>query len=185
MKSGSVYLLLGLCVVCLAGSGCVSQDYRTQGERYVYADVVDYQPVYGDVRIPDKRQVCYEERVVHRSRPSPVGPILGAIAGALIGNVIDGGYNRGAGTFIGGVTGAAIGSEVAEAKAGPGGVSFQEVCDDVVEYRTEQGITGYEVIYQYDGFTGQTFARTEPGVTIQVPWRQVRDILPPPEPAVQ
>ena len=169
-----------LIAMVLLASGCVNNSgYRSQGERYVYADVVDYQPVYGDVRTPQRRQVCYEERVEHRSRPSAAGPILGAIAGALIGNAIDGGYNRGAGTFIGGVAGAAIGGSVAEANAGPGGVSYQEVCDDVVEYRNEHGITGYDVIYRYDGFTGQTFAGSEPGQTIQVPWRQVQLILPP------
>ncbi|MCZ4342412.1 glycine zipper 2TM domain-containing protein [Sphingomonadaceae bacterium G21617-S1] len=52
------------------------------------------------------------------AKPSgTTGAILGAVAGGLLGNVIDGGRHRAAGTLIGGGGGALLGREIEQRSA--------------------------------------------------------------------
>lgn len=171
----SLWIVAVLAVVAMV-SGCATYGaYDSyQSGRYVYADVIDYQPVYGDVRVSDPKVVCYEETVRHRGRqPSAAAPIFGAIIGGLIGNAIDGGYNRAAGTFIGAVAGGAIAHDIDRSNSGPGGTVVQERCDEYDEYRYERGVTGYEVIYDYQGHTGTLHTDYEPDDVVRVPYHLV------------
>ncbi len=165
-------LLLGL--LMLGGCATYGSYDSHQGGRYVYADVLDYEPVHGDVRVPESKVVCYEETVRHRGRrPSAAAPIFGAIIGGLIGSAIDGGYDRSAGTVIGAVAGGAIAHDIDRSNSGPGGVSVQERCDEYNEYRYEKGITGYKVTYQYDGRIGELQTDYEPDDVVRVPYELV------------
>lgn len=51
-------------------------------------------------------------RTYCRKKDGTVGTILGAVGGALLGNVIDGGRNRGVGTIVGGGAGALAGRSI-------------------------------------------------------------------------
>lgn len=51
-------------------------------------------------------------RTYCRKKDGTVGTILGAVGGALLGNVIDGGRNRAAGTIVGGGAGALAGRSI-------------------------------------------------------------------------
>lgn len=160
-------LLVALAVL----GGCASQGVYDSysSDEYVYANVVGATAVYGPVQVPETRQICREEQVTYKRRPSPAGPILGALAGAAIGNAIDGGYRRTTGTLLGAAAGGAIGYGIASEAAGPGASEHYEVCDDFTEYHTQRGITGYEVTYDYNGYQGQLFMDHNPGASVRVP----------------
>lgn len=166
-------LLLGL--LMLGGCAAYGPYDSYQGDRYVYADVLDYEPVHGDVRVPESKVVCYEETTRHRARrPSAAAPIFGAIIGGLIGSAIDGGYDRSAGTVIGAVAGGAIAHDIDRSTSGrSGGVSVQERCDEYDEYRYEKGVTGYKVTYQYNGQIGELQTDYEPDDVVRVPYELV------------
>ncbi len=167
-------LLLGL--LMLSGCAAYGPYDRYESGRYVYADVLGYEPVYGDVRVAEPRTVCYEETVRYRGRqPSAAAPILGAIVGGLIGNAIDGGYHRAAGTFIGAVAGGAIAHDIDRSNSGPGGTVVQERCDEYDDYRYEKGVTAYQVTYQYQGRTGELQTEYEPQDVIRIPYELVAD----------
>jgi len=156
-------------------SGCAGHGVYDSysSDEYVYADVVAATPVYGPVQVPEVRQVCREEQVTYKRRANPAGAIFGALIGAGIGNAIDGGYRRTAGTLIGAAAGGAIGQGIASEAAGPGRSEVYEVCDDITEYRTERGVTGYEVTYDYQGYQNQLYMEYNPGNQVRVPLAQL------------
>lgn len=170
-------VLIVLSLSILMAGGCATYgDYGSyESERYVYADVLDYQPIYGEVRVNEPKQVCYEETRRHSARrPSAAAPIFGAIIGGLIGSAIDGGYDRSAGTFIGAVAGGAIAHDIDRSNSGSGGVVVQERCDEYDQYRYENGVTGYSVTYRYEGQTGHFQTDYEPrDDVIRVPYRLI------------
>ena len=159
-------LLLGGC----AGHG-VYDSYST--DEYVYANVVAATPVYGPVQVPEIRQVCREEQVTYKRPANPAGAVFGALIGAGVGNAIDGGYRRTAGTLIGAGAGGLIGHGIASQAAGPGHSEVYEVCDDITEYHTERGVTGYAVTYDYAGYQGQLRMDYNPGNQVRVPLAQL------------
>ena len=55
---------------------------------------------------------------VYRRPPSPLGAIVGGVAGAVIGNQFGSGGGRAAATVLGGVAGAAVGNAIAYNNAG-------------------------------------------------------------------
>lgn len=172
MNSAKMWLsLAALAVLGGCASHGVYDSYST--DEYVYANVVAATPVYGPVQVPEVRQVCREEQVTYRRQANPAGAVVGALIGAGIGNVIDGGYRRTAGTLIGAGAGGAIGYGVASQAAGPGRSEVYEVCDDITEYLTERGVTGYEVTYDYSGYQGQLFMDYNPGNQVRVPLAQL------------
>jgi len=152
-------------------SGCASYGSYNgyQSDRYVYADVLDYEPIEGDVQVNAPKLVCYEE--YRTRRPSSAAPIFGAIIGGLIGSAIDGGYNRSAGTVIGAVAGGAIAHDIDRSNSG--GTSVRERCEQQNDYRYEQGIAGYKVTYQYQGRIGELQTDYEPDDVIRVPYQLV------------
>jgi len=166
---------IGLLAALALLGGCAGQGVYDSysSDAYVYASVVAATPVYGPVQVPEVRQVCRQEHVTYRRRPNPGGAIFGALLGAGLGNVIDGGYRRTAGTLIGAAAGGAIGAGIASEAAGPGRSEVYEVCDDITEYRSERGVTGYEVTYHYDGYEGQLYMDYNPGNSVRVPLAQL------------
>ena len=142
------------------------------GERYEYAKVLRVEPVYASVRVPYDRQVCYNERVYHREPPrgntAPV--LLGAVVGGLVGNKIDGGHHRAAGTAIGALVGGAVANDVTRHRRRPG-YSYpvdQQRCEVRTEYRYEEDLTGYDVTYRYKGEVYHTQTQSHPGERLRV-----------------
>lgn len=71
------------------------------------------------------------------------GGVLGAIAGAAIGNQLGGGSGRDIATVVGGV----VGYQVGKGDAQPGGVEYRQVCENV-PVAVQRGET---VTFEYRG----------------------------------
>lgn len=102
------------------------------------------------------------------------GPIIGGVAGGLLGAQIGAGTGRDVAAAIGAVTGAVVGdrlangsrqSRSASAPTYAGSATVQR-CRTVDNYR--QVVSGYTVLYRYNGREAETVMRYRPGPTIKV-----------------
>jgi uncharacterized protein YcfJ len=152
---------------------------------YDYAEVIDVDPIYREVRVSVPRQECrtevYDEpaRPVYRpgDRPAAGPMILGGLIGAVLGHQFGHGRARDAGTVAGAVVGAAIGHDAAQRRAGrdddadvdaPPRTREQEVCRTRYEERIDREVDGYRITYRYNGRTYCTQMPYEPGERIRV-----------------
>jgi hypothetical protein len=73
-------------------------------------------PSYTERRLSDNDEVYRgsDGRYYCKRSDGTTGLIVGAAAGGILGNVIDGGHNRAAGTLIGGALGALAGKSIAQ-----------------------------------------------------------------------
>jgi len=73
-------------------------------------------PSYQERRLSDQDEVYRgsDGRYYCKRGDGTTGLIVGAAAGGILGNVIDGGHNRAAGTLIGGALGALAGKSIAQ-----------------------------------------------------------------------
>ena len=138
---------------------------------YVYARVVDVDPMVRYVTVDRPHRECWNEVVSQPVRPfGAAGPtVAGGIVGAAIGRQFGSGNDRDALTLIGAVAGAAVANQRA-VRNGANVTRDVEVerCELVSERVTEQHIDGYLVTYQYQGrrYTMQT--ATPPGDEIRL-----------------
>jgi uncharacterized protein YcfJ len=145
-----------------------SDDYRRGrghghhgSTEFVYARVVDVDPLVRYVTVERPRQECWDEIVTEPVRPFGVaGPtIAGGVVGAAVGRQFGSGSGQDAMTVIGAVVGSAVGHQHALRNQG---YATREVaverCRVVSERFTEERIDGYLVTYQYQGrhYTMQT-----------------------------
>lgn len=165
-------MTLGLVSNAQAGRDYNSDRYDDRSGRYEYAEVLDAQPVYDRVSVPYEREVCYNERTYHheprRTNTAPV--LLGAVLGGLVGNKVDGGDHRAAGTAIGALVGGAIANDATRHKNRPGR-SYpvdRQRCDIRTDYRSEEQLTGFDVTYRYQGEVYHTLTREHPGDRLRV-----------------
>jgi uncharacterized protein YcfJ len=141
------------------------------GPDYVYARVVDVDPVVRYVTVDRPEQRCWNEAV---SRPVASGSVAaqtaaGGIIGATIGHILGHG-DSGALTVAGGAAGAVIAHENA-IRNGAGYETRTGVvqrCEMVSHPFTEQQIDGYRVTYVLDGRHYTTHTDYRPGDRIQV-----------------
>jgi hypothetical protein len=90
------------------------------GDRYVTTyDATRYYrdgPSYTERRLSDNDEIYRgsDGRYYCKRSDGTTGLIVGAAAGGILGNIIDGGHNRAAGTLIGGALGALAGKSIAE-----------------------------------------------------------------------
>lgn len=129
--SGLLALTLGV-ATALASVSASASDRRVATERFTeYAQVIDVQPVYKDIRVREPRQECwiettqkiigYEqpryERYQARSsenRRSGNGAVVGGLIGGVIGNQLGRGHSsssRTGATIAGAIIGGAVGNE--------------------------------------------------------------------------
>ncbi|HLF10012.1 MAG TPA: glycine zipper 2TM domain-containing protein [Gammaproteobacteria bacterium] len=169
VKSVAVATIVGFCA---AGNAFAGHDGGRYGRGYgngyrndtafVYARVVDVQPMVRYVTVERPRRECWDEIVQETSRPSGVtGPtIAGGVVGAAIGRQFGGGSGRDALTLIGAVVGSAVANQ--RAVRNHGGYTTRDVavqrCETVNERFTEERTDGYLVTYRYQGrnYTMQT-----------------------------
>ena len=73
-------------------------------------------PNYSERRLSDNDEVYRgsDGRYYCKRSDGTTGLIVGAAAGGILGNIVDGGHNRAAGTLIGGALGALAGKSIAE-----------------------------------------------------------------------
>lgn len=148
-----------------------------------YADVVSAQPRYRTVRIEEPRRECWDERVVYEEPRDNgywfdngvAGSVVGAIAGGVAGHQFGKGRGKDAATVLGAVIGAGVGQRVAvnnsrrnRAPESYERVGYEERCQTVTDYRTEQRIEAYDVAYRYGGRVYHTTLPYDPGARIPV-----------------
>lgn len=136
---------------------------------YVYAPVVDYEPVYVTERVPVEREVCWQERGYSKPRGnSATGTIAGAIIGGVIGNQFGGGSGKKALTVGGAALGASIGHDASKQQRRHGRRGSYERCEIQVDYEPRSYTSGYKVRYEYNGEVFETRTRSEPGDVIRL-----------------
>lgn len=167
--------------VALLGSGATSaladHGHRGHGHghghrgptEYVYARVVDVDPMVRYVTVSRPRQECWDEVVRQPASPyGVVGPtIAGGIVGAAIGRQFGSGNDRDMLTLMGAAAGSAVAHERAQRNQGVREVTVER-CEVVSERVTEEVVDGYLVTYQYQGrrYTMQT--ATPPGERVRL-----------------
>jgi uncharacterized protein YcfJ len=139
--------------------------------RYAWADVVESQPVHQQVRIPERREVCWDESVYQATpvRRSATPKIFGAILGGVIGNQFGGGSGRDLMT----VAGAALGASVAadeQRRRYPDRYyeTIEQRCETRTEFTYEDRIVGWDVTYEFNGELYRARLREAPADRIRV-----------------
>lgn len=153
--------------------------------RYVYARVVDVEPIVRYVTVDRPRRECWEEMVYESDvTPRPFGEAGVTLAGAIVGGAVGRQFGRGRGrdamTLIGSLAGAAVANERAGRRAVAYGAARSravpvERCEVVSDRVTEERVEGYRVTYQYDGrrYTMRTAAPPPDRIRLQVSVRPV------------
>lgn len=121
----------------------------------VTATIVSVSPVYADRA--QQVQVCDVTQGIQPQQLAPVnaGTVIGGIAGALLGSRVGDGNGRLAATALGAVTGAMTGDRLAQRNSQP-----QQACRWV--QRVEQQVSSYRVTYAYQGDQYEAFLPYDP-----------------------
>lgn len=121
----------------------------------VTATIVSVTPVYAD-RV-QQVQICDVAQSVQPQQVSPMnaGTVIGGIAGALLGSRVGDGNGRLAATALGAVTGAMSGDRLTQRYSQP-----QQACRWV--QRVEQQVSSYRVTYAYQGDQYEAFLPYDP-----------------------
>jgi uncharacterized protein YcfJ len=133
--------------------------------------VVSSTPIYE--RINEPRRECWSEQVGYESvrsgRREYGGAILGGIVGGLLGNTIGKGGGRSVATAVGAATGAITGDRIGNNGNEVREYSrprYEERCR--VEDNWSQRLTGYNVVYRYNGHDYTAFMPNDPGSSVKV-----------------
>jgi uncharacterized protein YcfJ len=133
--------------------------------------VVSSTPVYESVNEP--RRECWTERVgyerVRSGEREYGGAILGGIVGGLLGNTVGKGSGRSVATAVGAATGAIAGDRI-DNDGDQVRVSrrplYEERCS-VTDHWSKR-LTGYDVVYRYNGRDYRAFMPHDPGSSVKV-----------------
>jgi len=159
-------ILLSSLALFAVPSSVLADRYNNE---YTYAKVVDVQPIYENVRVPQNRRVCedapHDDRRNRKRRSNAGGAIIGGIIGGLVGNRFGKGHGRQATTALGVVAGASIGSK---AQSKDHHNDNQTRCYTQRDYYEEQRLTGYEVSYKYENRVYHTRMRNKPGDRVKI-----------------
>jgi uncharacterized protein YcfJ len=167
-------VVLGVCATGSAFAGGHNKHrpvaYRVPAPtQYVYARVVDVEPMVRYVTVDRPRQECWDEVVREPARPfGRAGQTAaGGIVGAAIGRQFGSGNDRDMLTLLGAAAGAAVANQRAARNEVYRDVAVQR-CEVVNERVTEERVDGYLVTYNYQGrnYTMQT--ATPPGDRVQL-----------------
>ena len=127
------------------------------------ARVISATPIYETVRIPSSREVCWDEEVTYRPRPSATSTLIGSVIGGAIGHQFGGGHGKDALTVAGALIGASIANDAARKKSPSQYTQLEQRCRTTREYYDEERLTGYRVQYEYNGQVYHTRMDNEPG----------------------
>ena len=138
-----------------------------------YGKVIEVEPIYQSVSIPEERQVCdrrQNNRYNNRNRRdgNHAGrAILGGIIGGAIGNRFGSGSGRDASTALGVLIGAGIGANKGH-HHNKRYRSNRRNCYIETHYREEDRFMGYDVTYDYNGNLYQTQMQEHPGDRVRL-----------------
>ena len=159
--------LIGMLVAGAAAAGMATA--QSAPVHYVYAPVVDVEPVYRTERVPVEREVCWQERVVpRRASGSATGTIAGAIIGGVIGNQFVDGNGRRALTAAGAALGASIGNDASRRGDRHARPRLVERCEIQVEYESRSYRAGFDVAYEFNGEVHSTWMQRHPGDSLRL-----------------
>ena len=142
------------------------------------AQVVSSTPIYQQVNEP--RRECWTETVgggYDNNNGSSAsrgygGAILGGLVGGLLGNTVGQGNGRTAAAAVGAITGAMVGDKISNNSSNSNSQNGYnqprqvERCSNRDEYR--QVISGYNVVYRYQGRTLSAVLPQDPGKYVNV-----------------
>jgi uncharacterized protein YcfJ len=158
----------------LAASGTAFAGHRWQPDgrdgHVAYARVTWVRPVLRPAW--EDRRVCYVRRVGERVERGPdraAGTLLGAVIGGALGHTMGRGDGRAAATVAGAVIGGAIGNQAARSDDGyrDAGAVYQRRCH-VRTVRDGRRVVGYVVAYRYHGRHFRTRMDHAPGRFMRV-----------------
>ncbi len=139
---------------------------------YDYGKVVSVVPIKEIIRIPENREVCWDEEIQHNERRnrSAGNAILGGIIGGIVGNQVGKGHGRHAATAAGAIIGASIGNEQSKnhRKSNRSYTQIEQRCRITEEFYEEERITGYRVKYTYNGEFYSLRTDNDPGKRIRL-----------------
>ncbi len=142
--------------------------------RYEFAEVIESRPVYQTVEISMPHEECWNEEVAHTSRArsdSRTPAILGTIIGGALGNAVGHGKsNKRVGTVVGAVLGHSIGRDIVAGNSHDRVVRYETVrqCETVYEYREEERLVGYQVLYRYNDEDYSVRMDEDPGEKVRI-----------------
>lgn len=141
---------------------------------YAYAQVIESRPVYKSVEISTPREECWNEEVAHTraARSNSRTPaLLGTIIGGALGNAVGHGKtNKRVGTVVGAVLGHSIGRDIVADNNQDRVVRYETVrqCETVYEYREEERLVGYQVVYRYNDEDYSVRMDDDPGEQVRI-----------------
>jgi uncharacterized protein YcfJ len=142
--------------------------------RYEYAQVIESRPVYKSVEISMPHEECWNEEVAHTSRArsnSRTPALLGTIIGGALGNAVGHGKsNKRVGTVVGAVLGHSIGRDIVAGNSQDREMRYETVrqCETVYEYREEERLVGYQVVYLYNDEEYSVRMDSDPGEQVRL-----------------
>lgn len=153
--------------IALATALVASTGVASAASQFDTAGVISVVPVYGSMNEP-RKQCWYETVTTYQDAPrSYGGTLLGGVAGGLLGSTIGSGDGRVAAAAAGAAIGALAGNRVDERNSGSVAVPQQvQRCQNVDNF--SQGITGYNVTYNYQGREYTEFMSHDPGPRVNI-----------------
>jgi uncharacterized protein YcfJ len=165
MKTQSKLLLSILALGLMQATAVQADGFRDT------APVISSTPVYE--RFNEPRRECWNEQVGYeRARSGDReygGAILGGIVGGLLGNTVGKGNGRNVATAVGAATGAIVGDRMDNRDSGSRDYRrprYEERCS--VTDNWSERLTGYNVVYRYQGHDYNAFLPYDPGNTVRV-----------------
>ena len=150
----------------MVGLPLMASANRYNNGRINYGQVVEVEPIYQTVSIPEERQVCDQRRnnrYNQQSHGNHAGrAILGGIIGGAIGNRFGRGHGRDASTALGILIGAGVGANKGQHN------NPRRNCYIETHYREENRFMGYDVTYDYNGNLYHTQMQEHPGDRVRL-----------------
>lgn len=134
-----------------------------------YARVKDVTPEYEKVNLP--RKECFSEYVPERYREqrSLAGPLIGGVAGGILGAQVGRGHGRVAASAAGAVVGAIVGDRLQARDLYDRDEYYErEVRRCRMVDHWENRISGYRVVYEYQGHTYNAVMPYHPGTKLAI-----------------
>lgn len=149
--------------------------YDGRGD-YVYAEVVDVEPLFRTVRVRRPERECWDEEVYddryRRHRGTAPATVAGGIIGGAVGRQFGDGKGRDAMTVVGTLIGSAIAHDRAAQRHYDDydrpRVRVVERCETHWQTYDDRRLEGYRVTYVYGGREYTTRTAHEPGDRIRV-----------------
>jgi len=176
MNTKLVLISLGVALCIAAPVQARDKDHhRRVGNQYRdFAQVIDVQPVFRSVSVPQTAQECWNEQVNQpvrrqvRSNDTAGATVVGGIIGGAMGKHFGG--RDPAAVVAGTLLGAAIAHDAAShsQQRNEYVVVEQRRCHEYTEYRQEEQQDGYIVTYRYEGEIFTAHMNSHPGRRIRV-----------------